>query len=948
MQRKFLIPTVFALVVGFGWVSSYYTDWLWFISLEYGAVFWRMLQARLMSGLLFGALAGVVIGVNVWIASKFTRHALQVDGSPFDAPFPGESLLRSGIGYVLIAAVLTLVMANVGSAQWPTLLLYAYGGTFGALDPVFGKDIGFYVFSLSFYNFVVGFLIGALVVSALAVGVVYIAAGGIRIQERIQVMPRPLAHLSVLAGIFLLLSALNYRLKIYDLLYTRKSVFFGAGFVEVNVQVWVYWLLVLAFAATGVWVLKNVKNRQVRPLVVGAGVFVIGAIGLGNIPGVIVQKLAVDPTELQREFPYIQSNIEATRQAYALNRIEPRSFEAADNLTKADIEANPLTIRNVRIWDQAPMKQAYQQVQEIRPYYVFTDVDVDRYTIDGVYQQVMLSARELETSRLPAQARNWVNERLQYTHGYGVTMSPVTQVSPDGLPLFLIRDIPPVTEAPELQITRPEIYYGERSFVNVLVRTGTQEFDYPRRDGGNAYTTYDGDGGVPMGSFIKRLAFALQTMDPNLILSTYLTSESRIMYRRQIGQRVREIAPFLFYDSDPYLVISEGRLFWIMDAYTTSNMYPYSTRTGRTQLNYIRNSVKVVVDAYHGTTTFYQAYDEPIIEAYGRIFPGLFKPMSQMPEGLRAHVRYPVDLFRIQAAMYRSYHMQDVQVFYNQEDLWEIPNEIYSGQPEMMEPYYIIVKLPGETREEFVLMVPFTPARRDNMIGWLAARCDGEHYGDLVVYELPKEKLIFGPMQIEARIDQQPDIASQLTLWGQLGSEVIRGNLLAIPIESSFLYVEPIYLQARQDRGQQQQQFAQEEGGGQRRPQQGAPPGRGQTQSTAIPELKQVIVAFGDRVIMRETFEQGLNAMFGEGTGLTLGPRHQARMEASGTAETPMAVETPVSTAVLRTAAELAAEADQQYRRVRESMQKWDWTTAGEAMKELERSIGELKKTLDK
>lgn len=945
MQRKFLIPTVFAIVVGFGWLSSYYTDWLWFISLDYGAVFWRTLQARLASGLLFGALAGAVIGVNVWIASKFTRHALRVDGSPFDAPFPGEGLLRSGIGYVLIGAVLTLVMANVGSAQWPTLLLYAYGGSFGTADPIFGKDIGFYVFSLPFYNFVIGFVIGALVVSALAVAVIYIAAGGIRIQERIQVMPRPLAHLSVLGGIFLLLSALNYRLKIYDLLYTRKSVFFGAGFVEVNVQVWVYWLLVLAFAAAGIWVLKNVKHREVRPLMVGAGVFVVGAIGLGNIPGVIVQKLAVDPTELQREYPYIQSNIEATRQAYALNRIEPRPFEAAESLTKADIEANPLTIRNVRIWDQAPMKQVYQQVQEIRPYYVFTDVDVDRYMIDGVYQQVMLSARELETTRLPAQSRNWVNERLQYTHGYGVTMSPVTQVSPEGLPLFMIKDIPPVTESPDLQIARPEIYYGERTFGNVVVKTGLEEFDYPRRDG-NAFTTYQGDGGVPMGTFVKRLAFAIQMMDPNLLLSTYMQSESRIKYRRQIGQRAREIAPFLFYDSDPYLVISEGRLFWILDAYTTSNMYPYSTRTGRTQLNYIRNSVKVVIDAYHGTTTFYQAYDEPMIEAYGKIFPGMFKPMSDMPVGLRAHVRYPVDLFRIQAAMYRSYHMRDVQVFYNQEDLWEIPNEIYSGLPEMMEPYYIIVKLPGETREEFVLMVPFTPSKKDNMIGWLAARCDREHYGDLVVYELPKEKLVFGPMQIEARIDQQPDIASQLTLWGQMGSEVIRGNLLAIPIESSFLYVEPIYLQARQDRDQlqQQQQFGQEGGGAAPRGQQGAAPMRGQTQSTAIPELKQVIVAFGGRVLMRETFEQGLNELFGEGTGLALGTQSRVQVETTGE----MPTGTPVSTAVLQTAAELAAQADQQYRRVRESMQKWDWTTAGEAMKELEKSIGELKKTLDK
>ena len=934
MRRKFLIPTIFVIVIGFGWLSSYYTDWLWFSSLNFQDVFWTTLKARFLSGAFYGLIAAVVIGINLYYVGRFTRFALETDASLYEGEMPGASLLRSNTGYLLIAAVLVLIMGNVGSSQWPTVLRYWYGGSFGTSDPIFGRDVGFYVFALPFYQFTVGFLIGTVIVSALASGVIYMATGGIRLQERIQLMPRPVAHLSALVGLFLLFSAINYYLKIYGLLYSQGNVAFGAGFVDVNVQRWIYWLLIIAFVATGIMLLRNIKIREARPLLIGVGVFLVGTIGLGSIPGAIVQKLIVDPTELQREGPYIENNIEFTRKAYALDRILEQPFEASENLTAADIAANPLTIRNVRIWDERPMVQTYQQIQEIRPYYVFSGIDVDRYTIDGVYQQVMLSGRELDTNRLPVQARNWVNETLQYTHGYGVAMSPVTHVSPEGLPAFMIKDIPPVSDAAELQISRPEIYYGERTYGNVVVKTSADEFDYPRRDG-NAFTSYEGKGGVPMGSFIKRLAFTIRMMDPNLLLSSYTLSESKIMFHRQIAQRAREIAPFLFFDSDPYLVISEGRLYWILDAYTTTNMYPYSKRMGRSQINYIRNAVKVVMDAYHGSVTFYQAEDEPIIAAYAAMFPTLFKSINTMPADLRAHVRYPVDLFRIQATMYREYHMQEAQVFYNQEDLWEIPNEIYgqNDRTQPMEPYYIIVKLPGEQREEFLLLVPFTPAKKDNMIGWLAARCDGENYGDLLVYTLPKEKLIYGPMQLEARIDQQPDISSQLTLWGQGGSEVIRGNLLAIPIETSFLYVEPIYLQARQESEQFQQQGFEGEGGGQ--PQQGQMP-RQLQQSTAIPELKQVIVAFGGQVIMRDTFEDALNDLFGTDAGKTL----------DSSSETPAATTSEQPTE--RTAANLASEADMQFQRVRESLQKWDWTTAGEAMKQLEQSILELKKTLEK
>ena len=929
-KRWIVLTVLLGGFFGINFLVSYYTDWLWFGGLDHAAVFWRMLQARFASGILFGAIALLIVGTNIWLAGQFTRQALRLGGSPWeDGEAPGEVLLRSRMAYVVAAGALVFVLGNIGASQWPLLLRYMYDHPFGVSDPIFSQDVAYYVFSLPFYEFVAGFLIGALVVSAVAVGLIYAAAGGIRFQEGLEVMPRPMAHLSGLAGVFLLVLAWKYRLKIYGLLYSQGRVAFGAGWVDVNVQVWAYWLLVLAFIAAAVFLFLNIRARNTQLPVRSVAVLVGGAIAIGAVPAGVIQKLVVEPSELEKEAPYIQYNIEATNRAYGLDRIEEQSFEASEDLSWGDIEENPLTIRNVRIWDERPLKQTYQQVQEIRPYYVFPGVDVDRYTVDGVYRQVMLSARELDTNRLPSQARNWVNERLQFTHGYGVALSPVNHVSPEGLPKLMVKDIPPIADQ-GLEVDRPEIYYGERTFAHVVVKTGIQEFDYPKGDE-NQFTTYQGSGGVELGGFFRRVAFAIRLMDVNLLLSNYISAESRILFQRQISDRVRKVAPFLFYDSDPYMVISEGRLFWIQDAYTTSDMYPYSTRWRN--INYIRNSVKVVVDAYNGAVTFYQMdTEDPIIRAYAQIFPSLFEPIESMSTELKSHLRYPIDLFRIQAARYRDYHMQDVQVFYNQEDLWEIPNEIYSDRAQMMQPYYIIIKLPGEDKEEFLLMVPYTPAKKDNMIAWLAARCDGENYGHLLVYKLPKDKLIYGPMQIEARVDQQPEISSQLTLWGQRGSEVIRGNLLAIPIERSFLYVEPIYLQARQE--PEEQQFSGEGGGegGAPQGQRGRQPRRQEERSTAIPELKQVIVAFGGQVIMRSTFDEALTALFGNRAESLAMEAEQITKATSGE--------------LGRSASQLAADAELHYNRVRQSLEKWDWARAGEEMKALERTILELRKAL--
>ena len=929
-KRLLILAFVIGTVLGVGTLVSFYTNWLWFRSLAFEAVFWRMIRAQFTAGILSGLLAALLVGINLWVARRITRQTLRLGPSPWEEQgFPVEVLLRSSTMY-LAGILLVLLLAKIGAGQWQLWLRYIHSQSFGVADPIFGQDVGFYVFLLPFFQFVTNFLLGGLIITGLAVGLIYLSGGGIRTQKRIEVLPAPLAHLSALGGLLLLLVAWIYRLKIYGLLYSQGNVSFGASYVDVNVEIWAYWFLVVFFLGAAVLFFVNIRFRSARLPLIGSGLLVGAAIIVGAAPSALVQKLVVEPSELTREAPYIRYNIQATRQAYGLDRVEGQPCEAAEDLTRADIEANPLTIRNVRIWDERPLVQTYQQIQEIRPYYVFPNVDVDRYTIDGIYRQVMLSAREMATDRLPPQAHNWVNERLQYTHGYGMALSPVNKVSPEGLPAFMVKDIPPVS-VPDLEIHRPEIYYGERTWAYVVVKTSTREFDYPK-GGENEYSTYQGTGGVPMEGFLDRLAFAIRFTDLNLILSDYLVDESRIMFRRQIRERVKAIAPFLQYDADSYMVVSEGKLYWILDAYTTTDMYPYSSRVGRRRLNYIRNSVKVVVDVYNGTTSFYRMdLKDPLVAVYAEVFPRLFRPLEEMPEDLRAHLRYPKDLFKYQAMLYRSYHMQDVQIFYNQEDLWEIPNEIYSGQAQMMEPYYIIVKLPGETREEFLLMVPFTPARKDNMIGWLAARCDGASYGDLLVYTLPKDRLIFGPMQLEARIDQQPDISSRLTLWGQRGSEVIRGNLLVIPIERSFLYVEPIYLQARQE-----PEIPAFPGGGLPTEDWSRPPRR-DIRSAAIPELKQVIVAFAGQVIMRDTFEEALFDLFDPDAGSgALSPEPAAR-------RVPIAH----SGSDLRSAAEMAAEAEAHYQRVRTSLQQWDWAGAGEEMKALENTIRTLRKALE-
>ena len=672
-------------------------------------------------------------------------------------------------------------------------------------------------------------------------------------------------HLIFLGGIVVLLLAWAYRLKMFGLLYSDQGPAFGASYTDVHIKILTYKVIVLVSIGFAIVLFINAFKIRVKLIWISAAIWIGVILGLGTGIPILVQKMIVKPNELAKEAPYIAYNIDFTREAYNLNKIKEVNFEVKDELTAQDLKQHDVTIQNIRIWDERPLLQTYRQIQAIRLYYDFNNVDVDRYIVDNQYRQIMLAARELVVNKLPPQANTWVNRHLTYTHGYGLAASPVNEVTSEGLPRLFIKDLPPSFE-PDLEVVRPEIYYGEKTDTYVLVNTKAQEFDYPKGDK-NVYTTYQGKGGIHINSFLRRLLFAIEFFDPQILFTTYLNPESRIMFNRRIHRRTNAIAPFLDYDGDPYLVVSNGKLYWIQDAYTTSAMYPYSQRSygnfKKRRINYIRNSVKITIDAYNGDVAFYMIDEnDPIIKTYARIFPDLFKPFKEMPAELKAHIRYPKDLFKIQMETYTKYHMEDVQVFYNQEDLWQIPDEVYGDRRQEMEPYYIIVKLPEEEKEEFFLMAPFTPSKKDNMIGWLAARCDLPNYGNLLVYKLPKEKLVYGPMQIEARVDQQTEISRELSLWGQRGSRVIRGNLLIIPVGKTFIYVEPVYLEAIQEESQMSPTDTPQSGAASKSQRAGVRvPRPEESRAASLPELKRVIVAFGNRLIMEENLDRALSSI---------------------------------------------------------------------------------------
>ena len=825
MKWVLLAAIVVAVFVALSVLKTVYTDWLWYDDLGLRSVYSAILVTRIWLFFVAAIVSATFLAGNLYLAHRFTRGA-----SILPIPEDAQRLLRVAVvsGAAFGVFLLALILGAVASGRWESFIRFQNNVPFNSQDPLFGKDISFYVATLPVLNFIQGWFLGLVIATLAGVALMYLANLSVRGLSFV-LTPRMRAQLAVLGALLMLAIAAKHFLDIYGLVFSTRGAAYGAGYADVQARLPALRLLVaVSIVAAGLLVGSIFfKARQLRLMGAAAGLWMVAALVVGGIFPALYQRLVVTPNEFNREAPYIERNIQATRHAFNLDKIKEESYAVSPGLTAADVAANPLTINNIRLWDYLPLRDVYNQIQFLSQYYGFVDVDVDRYIVDSQYRQVMLSARELFPEKLEASAQNWVNRKLQYTHGYGVAMSPVTEFTPEGRPLFFVKDIPPVGQIP---VERPQIYFGENTKDYVVVDSRMEEYDYPTQDRAPVYANYQGQGGVSLSSFLKRAAFAWQMGDLNLLISGQIASDSKLQYRRQIQERVHTLAPFLKLDRDPYIVIADGRLFWIQDAYTTTDRYPYSTPYE--SYNYIRNSVKVVIDAYEGSVQFFVAdQQDPVLLMYRDAFPSLFTPMSEMPASLQAHIRYPEDLFQTQAQVYLRYHMQDPRVFFTKEDQWSIPTETFFGKSQPVEPYYVIMKLPGEENEEFVMILPFTPVNKPNMAAWVAARSDPAHYGELLAFMFSKERQVDGPSQIEARIDNDPIISAQFTLWGQSGSRVIRGNLITIPIANTIIFVEPIYLQA---------------------------------ENFPFPELKQVIVATTDRVQMRPTLNEALFAVIGK------------------------------------------------------------------------------------
>jgi hypothetical protein len=918
LLRVPLIALLAVLVLGVPSLVQVYTDWLWFGETGYQQVFLRILTARSVLGLVVFALTWVFVALNLLIALRAApRREFQVltpDGPRQVSLDPGR--LRP---MVLLASVVAALAAGAyASSNWDTWLFYRHATPFGQADPLLSKDIGFYVFELPFLQFAKSLALTLVMLTAFAVAVGYVLAGaiGVRLNQGPYVEARALKHLSVLAAIVLLLLAADAWLAQAGLLTSDSGLVPGASYADVHARLPVLRTLAIIAVLGALVALAQVFVGKPWLVLAAAGLYLIVSIG-GSAYAALLQRFVVAPNEQEKETPFIEHNIAATRSAYGFDHVVERQLSGDALLSRSDIDRNAATLRNVPLWDHQPLLDTFGQIQEIRTYYDFVSVHNDRYVIDGEYRQIMLSARELNSNSLPN--RTWINERLTFTHGYGITLGPVNQVTPEGLPVLFIKNLPPESTV-DLEVREPSIYYGELSNDHVFVRTKTPEFHYPRGED-NVTTTYDGEGGVPVDSFFRKLLFAVRFGSKDVLFSDNLTPETRAMYHRRIPDRVRRIAPFLTYEGDRYLSIADGRLYWIQDAYTMSDRYPYSTPARVGGLNYIRNSIKATVDAYHGRTSFYVVDPtDPIAQTIGRIFPGLLKPLAEMPEGLRTRLRYPQGIFQLQVQMFSTYHMRNPATFYNKEDQWEVPVlETRSGEGSGMLPYYTIMKLPGEQKTEFIQMLPLTPRQKDNLAAWMVARSDEPNYGRLMVFEFPKRKVIFGPRQVVARINQDQVISPQITLWNQQGSEVIQGTLLVIPIEESLIYIRPLYLRSA---------------GGK------------------IPELKRVIVAYQGQIVMEETLEQALNRVFPPhgGSKPVLGVAASAQAQAampppetttaSGAAG-PSPAATPVPGALLppppadATMEQLAAAARETYARALAAQREGDWARYGEEVRRL-------------
>ena len=909
--------------------SIYYTDWLWFQELGYSQVFLRSLNAQAVVfvgvfavafGFLYGNLRIAQIGLKV----PRLVFGQTVDGHPVQ-------IERSGVVRIALigSTLLSTMLAFSSAADWMSWIAFFNAVPFGVTDPLLGRDVSFFVYRLPILDAIRQQALLLTVISLAGAGFMYVMGGdvaaepryGIAFWPRLRLGQQARTHLSWLVAIGLALMAWGAWLDLPRMLITPASgdtaaVMFGASYADAHAIMPVLRLKLFILGIGSLLAIWHGLSSQRWPVPLAIAVYFVTAIG-GSIYGSFIQQFVVTPNEQDKEQPYIVHNIEATRHAYGLDKVDEKELTGDAELQPKDIIANAETIANVRLWDHQPLLQTFAQIQEIRTYYDFVSVDNDRYWIDGKQRQVMLSARELNTESLPNQS--WVNNRLSFTHGYGLTLGPVNQVTTEGLPVLFIRDLPPKSTK-DLPVTEPSIYYGEQSSNYVLVKTNTQEFHYPKSGGksgdDNVMTTYSGSGGVPVGGRLRRMLLAARFGSMEILVTNQLRTDSRILFHRQITERVKQIAPFLEFDKDPYMVVDGGRLFWMLDGYTTTANYPYASRVvsrSGDRINYMRNSVKAVIDAYNGTTSFYLAEPtDPLALTISNIFPGLLKPMSDMPASLRQHVRYPEDIFAIQSAVFATYHMTNPGVFYNKEDQWQVPVlDTGDRSTQAIQPYYTIMKLPGEKHPEFIQMLPFTPRLKDNLSAWMVARSDGDQYGKLRVYQFPKQSLIFGPSQIEAKINQDQLISPQITLWNQQGSTVKFGTLLVIPIEESLLYVRPLYLRSSTGK---------------------------------IPELKRVIVAYGNKIIMRETLTRALVEIFGSSIASALEPdrlENTATSIVESSSNMPDAVETDVPSDA--TLLQLATEASAAFDRADKAQRDGDWAKYGEEQKLLKELFARMK-----
>jgi uncharacterized membrane protein (UPF0182 family) len=873
-------------------IIAYYTDWLWFGEVGYRQIFVAMVKAQTQLFIIVLAIAAVWLTVNLRVALREVSDARPIftTREGIEVAMPGRTQLRTASS--VLVAVVSVLLALFSSGQWITWLAWREAVPFNQPDPVLGRDVGFYVFSLPFLQFARGLAQAMVVLAALGAGALYMISGSFSstVRGRFSMTWRARRHLALLAAVFLLLLAFGAWLARAEQLVRPSGVIYGPGYADVYGRMPAALVLAVVALIGAALATYHAFTPRNWPIPVAIALYLVASVG-GEVYSSMLQRFVVTPNEQAREAPFIQHNITATRQAFGLDRVEERELSGDALLTREDIARNAATLENVRLWDHQPLLDTFGQMQELRPYYDFASVDNDRYRIDGADRQVMLSGRELNSNNLPN--RTWVNERLTFTHGYGLTLGPVNQVEGEGLPVLFVRNLPPETTV-DIDIEEPSIYFGELSNDYVIVRTRAREFHYPRGED-NVFTQYSGRGGVLLDSLWRKIVFALRFGSYQIVLNDDITDESRILFNRNIRERLRRVAPFLVFDQDPYLVVADGRLFWMCDAYTTSGRYPYSTPS-RAGPNYIRNSVKITIDAFHGTTTLYLAdATDPIAATYDRMFNGIFRPMSEMPQSLREHVRYPEDIFTIQASVYETYHMTQPAVFYNREDQWQVPTIEDAREARPMQPYYTIMRLPGEPQSEFIQMLPFTPRGKDNLAAWLVARSDIEQYGKLRIFQFPKQKVVFGPRQVVARINQDEVISPQITLWSQQGSEVIWGTLMVIPIEESLIYVRPLYLRGSGGR---------------------------------IPVLARVIVAYQNQIVMEPTLDTALARMFG-------GTAPPGRREPAVAETTPVAAPDEAPPPPGGALAALATEARTHYDRAIQAQRAGDWAAYGEEIKRL-------------